>query len=448
MSNILDTLDGSVWALTEDSLEQMTTFIQNMGRDKMVEVASQHNVEDATRNRGVLQGDDEFKYEGDMYEIEDGTASLSIHGRMYPRANILTSLSGGVSTRKIGLALDEIEAREDAERVLMLFDSPGGSVTGLTNLAQKIRNMETETVSFAEGLMASAAYFVGSAADQIIASPDSFVGSIGSVMTIKSKADKLEDEGIDVEVVRSTPKKSKPNPMEPIGEDDVKEVQRMVNAAHRQFVRQLSLNLDLSEETVSDTMADGSVISGADAEDTNFVDDVKTLDEVLADVSSEADSEDENSAFQALRSEYKDLRQRHEAAIDHIQNLESELDDLKEEQRQAQIDAVVQTAIYDEKKIAPGKEDQLRNQLSENFEATKQAIDLMDAGSAAPSDAPSGDTERDDDPAAQTEAFQALRDAGYKVAPDADAAQTFETLGQDYVKAENAVEVAKENDLL
>jgi len=446
MDNVLKVLDGSVWAITESGMDQIMHAIEGMEHKDVLEAAQ---VEDATKNRGVLE-DKEYKYEDDMYEVNGSMATMPVYGKMFPRANMMTRLSGGTSTRKLGRAIDEVEEREDIDKVMMVFDSPGGSIQGLTNTASKIRNMETETVAFAEGLMASAAYFVGSAANRVVASPDSMVGAIGSVAKIVSRAGKLEDEGYDVKVIRSAEKKAKPNPSEPIDEDSVKEVQKLVNAAHEQFVRQVAINLDLSEETVSNTMADGSVINGSEAEGTNFVDDVATIDEVMDEFegSVEEESEESSSAIQFLQNRYTELRERHEAVIEENQDLRSELSDLQEEKREQEIEQTVQSAIYDEQKIAPGKEDELRAQLENNFEGTKQMLDLMDKGSAAPSDSPQPDTERQDDPATEQEAVRALRSQGIKVATDQEAAETFEKFNAEYVMAEDAVEEARDRDLL
>jgi len=452
MDNVLKVLDGSVWAITESGMDQIMHAIEGMEHKDVLEAAKEEKslVENATKNRGVLEGDKEFKYEDDMYEVNGSMATMPVYGKMFPRANMMTRLSGGVSTRKLGRAIDEVEEREDIDKLMMVFDSPGGSIQGLTNTASKVRNMETETVAFAEGLMASAAYFVGSAADRVVASPDSMVGAIGSVAKIVSRAGKLEDEGYDVKVIRSAEKKAKPNPSEPIDEDSVKEVQKLVNAAHEQFVRQVAINLDLSEETVSNTMADGSVINGSEAEGTNFVDDVATIDEVMDEFegSVEEESEESSSAIQFLQNRYTELRERHEAVIEENQELRSELSDLREEKREQEIEQTVQSAIYDEQKIAPGKEDELRAQLENNFEGTKQMLDLMDEGSAAPSDSPQPDTERQDDPATEQEAIRALRSQGIKVATDQEAAETFDKFNAEYVMAEDAVEEARDRDLL
>jgi regulator of replication initiation timing len=162
----------------------------------------------------------------------------------------------------------------------------------------------------------------------------------------------------------------------------------------------------------------------------------------------EEESEESSSAIQFLQNRYTELRERHEAVVEENQELRSELSDLREEKREQEIEQTVQSAIYDEQKIAPGKEDELRAQLENNFEGTKEMLDLMDEGSAAPSDSPQPDTERQDDPATEQEAVRALRSQGIKVAADQEAAETFEKFNAEYVMAEDAVEEARDRDLL
>jgi hypothetical protein len=78
----------------------------------------------------------------------------------------------------------------------------------------------------------------------------------------------------------------------------------------------------------------------------------------------------------------------------------------------------------------------------------------MDAGSAAPSSGMdlNEDKVEQNDPATRNEAVRALREAGIKVATDDSAADTFDGFrleeGQDWVREEDAIEAARERDLL
>lgn len=66
-----------------------------------------------------------------------------------------------------------------ARGILLHFDSPGGTITGVPELARMIAGKALPTVAYTEDLMASAAYYLASGADAIVATPSAEVGSIG-----------------------------------------------------------------------------------------------------------------------------------------------------------------------------------------------------------------------------------------------------------------------------
>ena len=438
----------------------MKSFVSTMSIDEVVRARQDvADKEAATKNRGALQKKDEYEYEGSMYEIEgDGLAVMPIVGKIYPRATLQQAMSGGVAAEKLGSALDEIEARDDVADLLMVFDSPGGNAVGIPNVARKIREMETGTTSFAQGTMASAAYWIGSAADKVVASPNSTVGSIGVYSMLVSRSEKLEEEGLDVKIIRSAEKKAALNPSEPISDKAVKMVQEQIDTLHRQFVKEVALNRNLSEETVSNDMADGDVVTGSQAADTDFADEVATLDEVFeqfkADNDTSIEDADESTAFAYMTEQYEKLRSEHKAALDKVASLKDQINELKADQREAEIERVLTQAIEEDQKVKPGKRDKLRSRLEDDLEGTKEMLALMDAGSAAPSSGMdlNEDKVEQNDPATRNEAVRALREAGIKVATDDSAADTFDGFrlkeGQDWVREEDAIEAARERDLL
>ncbi len=68
--------------------------------------------------------------------------------------------------------------------IVLQIDSPGGEVSGTQQLADVIKSVQKPVVAFVDGMMASAALWIGSAADEIIAStPQDIIGSIGTMMS-------------------------------------------------------------------------------------------------------------------------------------------------------------------------------------------------------------------------------------------------------------------------
>jgi len=448
--NIISTVDGHPWALTEQAMGQMQTFIQSMSVSDLIDVRA------ATKNRGVPQ-----KLEDETYRVENGIAMVPVYGKMFPRANTQMQVSGGTSMNVLNKTLKEVEGREDVKGAVLVFDSPGGSVKGVERVTNTLRGMETQTTAFAQGTMASAAYWIGSAADKVVANATSLVGSIGVYKTLVSKHDKMEEEGLNVEVVRSAPKKALGNEMEPNNEESVKAVQRMVDKIHAEFVATVAQNRNLSEKYVNDTMADGDVKVGSEATD-DFVDEVATLDEVLADFDLDVNASETETeqAYAFLTDRYEALASRHQKAVDtveaqaeKIKELRAEVNKLEQEGLQAEIDQVIETAVYEEEKIAPGRADEARERIEtrEDLDQFRATLDLIEPGAAGPSE--SLDTPNEsNEPADQTQAMEALADQGFSIAESEKMAQQYEQYGwkegEDFVRAENAIEVAEDLDLV
>jgi ClpP class serine protease len=72
------------------------------------------------------------------------------------------------------------------QSIVLSIDSPGGAVDGTEEFATAIANSTKPVVAFAHGKMASAAYWMGSAAKEIVISGETtMVGSIGTMATLR-----------------------------------------------------------------------------------------------------------------------------------------------------------------------------------------------------------------------------------------------------------------------
>ena len=91
---------------------------------------------------------------------------------------------------KLGMAtgyctiMDEIEEalEEGAKAILFCVNSPGGTVSGNIEVAQKIMNLEIPTAAHCTGMACSAAYKLSASTGFITATPSTYVGNIGSIL--------------------------------------------------------------------------------------------------------------------------------------------------------------------------------------------------------------------------------------------------------------------------
>ncbi|ACB40779.1 S49 family peptidase [Pyrobaculum neutrophilum] len=91
---------------------------------------------------------------------------------------------GGPETDRVVKALVELSQRRDVAGVILIINSPGGTVSGTEALYTALRGLNKTKYAVVVGLGASGAYYTAVAAERIYAAPSSWVGSIGVVAVI------------------------------------------------------------------------------------------------------------------------------------------------------------------------------------------------------------------------------------------------------------------------
>jgi capsid assembly protease len=266
LPNIRKFIYGQPWAITEGWLDSICEIFES-------------NVSGAAQpdfKPGSIEIVDE---QGRDYQVVDGVAILPIMGPIFPRANILTQMSGATSLDVLGRRLDEALADEEVSTILFQIDSPGGSVMGLSEMASKIYEARADKtiLALAEGTAASAAYMLGSQAEAFFATEGSVVGSIGTIARIDSPDRAMKNAGIDSIVFRSSELKAAGNgPMTPRQEDSMRKVLSTYFEMFKDAVVRGRPGIDI------ESVATGEVWIGRQAVDIGLADDVKTMSQVMS----------------------------------------------------------------------------------------------------------------------------------------------------------------------
>ena len=116
--------------------------------------------------------------------------------------------------------IKKISESTQAKAVLLTIDSPGGTTTGAEKLYEELRrlNEKKPVVAVVGTVAASGAYIAAIAADTIVAQGNSLVGSIGVLFQYPNFYKLLDNVGVKVEEVKSSPLKAAPNGLEPTSE--------------------------------------------------------------------------------------------------------------------------------------------------------------------------------------------------------------------------------------
>ena len=222
------------------------------------------------------------------YQVENGVAIIPIEGVIAKKMNLFTRISGGTSTQFIQRDFKQAMADPDVSAILLDVDSPGGTVDGTEELAAAIYSARMEDtkpiIAYTDGLMASAAYWIGSATDGIYISGDTpWVGSIG-VVTAHVDYSKYEEKiGIKTTEIYAGKYKRIDSEYAPLSKEGAQYIQDQVDYIYSIFSNTVSRNRELSIENLA-KWADGRIFIGRQAIEAGLVDGVSTRDRLIQDL--------------------------------------------------------------------------------------------------------------------------------------------------------------------
>lgn len=210
-------------------------------------------------------------------------ALLPLHGVIAPRMNMMTEISGGTSTQEFGRLFRAAVADPEITAIVLDVDSPGGHVFGVEELAQVIREQRGRkpVVAVANTMMASAAYWIASQADTIIASPSSLVGSIGVMAVHQDLSEAEAKDGVKTTLVTAGKYKADGNEHAPLSDSAREAMQQRVDTYYAAFVRDVAKGRGVAASAVRDGYGEGRVLSAPDALRAGLVDGVGTLEQTL-----------------------------------------------------------------------------------------------------------------------------------------------------------------------
>lgn len=259
----LDQSISGVWALHSDVLNRLVRRAEAMDLSSFAPV-----VVDADR---------------DLFGVANGTAIIPVSGLLVKRQSIFGALFGGETTHAmIKAALAMAVADQGIDRILLAIDSPGGTALGLEEVAGAVQAAKQHKPVFAHtaGMMASAAYFIGSQATRIFVSADAWVGSIGVLTVVDDTSKMFEAHGVRTHVIATSALKGMGVDGAPITDEHLAEFQRTVDSFMAIFTRAVARGRNMSDSQVAN-VADARMHTGEQAVRLGLADEVASFDDAL-----------------------------------------------------------------------------------------------------------------------------------------------------------------------
>jgi len=177
---------------------------------------------------------------------------------------------GTPGSQSIQQAVRAANQNSTIESIVLWIDSPGGQVDGTANTAEEIKKSAKPIVAFADGMMASAAYFMGSGASEIIVDKanngfNTLIGSIGTMASWMDKTKMYEASGIKFHTVFASKSTDKGRMQENMNAGNYSELIKMLDNINDSFLNAVQQNrqgkIDLQKEDV----LTGKIYEGKDA---------------------------------------------------------------------------------------------------------------------------------------------------------------------------------------
>lgn len=269
---ILDFYAGKSWAILEANLQEMYQIYQarvargDLGIDFDPEaVAAKSGTRlDNTRKVDVREG---------------GVAIIPVTGPIFGRANMITECSGATSIEMLAKDFNQALENPRVKSIILNINSPGGEVDGTSEFAQHIFDARGQKpiIAYVAHLGASAAYWIASAADEIVAQETASMGSIGVVGTVSVHKDKNQ-----IEFVSSQSPNKRPNPET---EDGRSRIQEHIDDLAQVFIDTVARNRGWTADEVLERGGRGGLKVGQKAVTSGLADRLGTFEGLITELS-------------------------------------------------------------------------------------------------------------------------------------------------------------------
>lgn len=257
-------------------------LIKTMSQPWAIRAASMAVIIDSTCSidAALLDLEKMDKDESECYSVADGIATIKISGVIGKKLPKWMAAFGMVDVDDIGKMVEQANADPEVKSILLDIDSPGGSVTGVPETANVIRDSVKSVYAYSDTLMASAAYWLASGASGIFASESALVGSIGVFVPILNMKKMYEAAGIEVEVIKSGALKAAGYPGTALTQAQRDDLQASVDFVYNKFTDFVSSRESVNGQPVSETMQ-GQDFYGEQAVESALVDGITSKAEII-----------------------------------------------------------------------------------------------------------------------------------------------------------------------
>lgn len=176
--------------------------------------------------------------------------------------------------------LEKFEEDSEVKAVVLRLESPGGAVAPSQEIYEAVKRYKKPLVVSMGSIAASGAYYIACGAKKVFANPGTITGSIGVIMEFANLEKLYEWAKIKRYVIKTGKFKDAGAEFREMSSEERTLLQGMVDDVLGQFKQVVAEGRKLSLAQVS-AVADGRILSGAQAKRAKLVDELGTVQDAI-----------------------------------------------------------------------------------------------------------------------------------------------------------------------
>lgn len=315
--------------ITEDALTPILSYLEN-------------------RTEAAISNEDTKRRNAPS--IAERTAMIPVSGSLSYEKTWLGAMCGMTSYQQL---VEDVEEMLDlgAKTIVLDVDSGGGEAYGCFETAMSIKKRVADAgaklITYVDGMAASAAYALASVADEVIINPMAEAGSIGVLIRLIDSSEAMKKAGYKQIYITSAKSKVPFDADGGFKKEFLEDLQSRVDKLHTQFLDHVSMNRNISTESINNMQA--KVFDAEKALQLGLVDKIMSHEdffEYLADLEEKSSpmitnifkpkakasteaitttEEDDAMKLAELQAQYEDVVAKLTASVDQVASLESQV---------------------------------------------------------------------------------------------------------------------------
>ena len=233
--------------------------------------------------------------------VRNGVAVIPVIGPIFRYANLFTEISGATSTQVLATDIREALDNPGITAIVLNIDSPGGVASGINELAEMIHagRSQKRIAAYIGGSGASGAYWVASAAHEIVIDETGVAGSVGVV--VEAVVDSEPATGRKRYQIVS---RNAPNKRPDLGTEEGRaKVAETIDALEDVFVAKVARNLGVAPKDVPAMGDHGGLRVGVSAVEAGLAHRLGSLEGLITELARPAVTKPRNTTMKVSTTE-------------------------------------------------------------------------------------------------------------------------------------------------